>query len=115
MSASRVFIIQRAQFYDKKRRGFVNKYDFSKAARFGELVFLLPPGNLCEDEIPKAVDLIKERLGTFKASDYLLLVGDPVAIAIVGTIVAKTTEDINLLKWDRLEMDYKPLKIKIGD
>lgn len=60
------------------------------------------------------VEELEAKLASFDEDDYLLLVGDPAAIAICAIIAARRTGGlIQLLKWDRQERAYYPLKVHV--
>ncbi len=103
----RVFIVQRPAYYDRERRGWVNKYDMSAAEAYGELVVLLRPGNIYRDGLKSAMDQLREGLATYGPEDHLLAVGDPVAIAAAVAVAAmRNGGRISLLKFDRMDSQY---------
>ena len=54
------------------------------------------------------------KLKNFKPDDYLLLTGDPAIIGVACSIVSDITNGkYNLLKWDRQERKYYPIKINL--
>ena len=113
---SRVFVVQRPAYYDRAKRGWVNKYDFSPAKKHGELVFVLRPGNIFRDRLEAAVQSIKEALSDFSSDDYVLAIGDPVAIAATIMVASgKTGGKVRLLKYDRLSDSYSPYEINVGN
>lgn len=76
------------------------------AEKFGELKVLLPPGNVAYSAGP-TVARLKRGLATFTDEDYLLMVGDPAAIAIAGAVASMINHGrMRVLKWDRQEMQY---------
>jgi len=90
------------------------KFNIMGASEYGNLKFLLDersqmifsPGPL----IFKLKNLIKD----FKPTDYLLLTGDPAIIGVVCCLVSDITNGkFNLLKWDRQEKKYYPIKIDV--
>ena len=92
------------------------KFNIMGAAEYGKLKFLLDersqmifsPGPL----IFKLKNLVKD----FKPTDYLLLTGDPAIIGIACSVVSELTNGkFNLLKWDRQEKMYYPLKINLHE
>ena len=55
--------------------------------------------------------LLDRKLRTFNDDDYLLLAGDPVAIALASAIAARTNGGrLKMLKWDREQNMYFPLE-----
>lgn len=115
----KVFVVQ----VPSRREGgeWVPKYDLSAAEAFGELVWVLPPGNVPIEPGPTVASL-SAAFGAFDfLRDHLLLLGDPVAIArAVAVLCARRSflEDfsgeslpISLLKWDRRADAYQPVRI----
>ena len=50
----------------------------------------------------------------FKPEDYILLTGDPAIIGVACCIVSDMNNgSFNLLKWDKQERRYYPIKINI--
>ena len=57
---------------------------------------------------------LRKLLRNFKEDDYLLLTGDPAIIGVACSIVSDITNGkYNLLKWDRQERKYYPIKINL--
>ena len=57
---------------------------------------------------------LKNLVKDFKPTDYLLLTGDPAIIGVVCSFVSEQTNGrYNLLKWDRQEKRYYPIKINL--
>lgn len=110
--SNKVFVVQRPAYFDHKRRGWVNKYDLTPAEEYGELVFLLPPGNIYKDHLGRAQDGIQAKLQEMTPEDHLLAVGDPVAIAAAVLIAADVTGGpVSLLKFDRLSGKYEAYRV----
>ena len=60
------------------------------------------------------IEKSETNLKDFKAEDYLLLTGDPAIIGVACSIVSDITNGkYNLLKWDRQERKYYPIKINL--
>jgi hypothetical protein len=84
------------------------------ARRYGELVFLLPEQeNLILNAQPVARRLRRALLElNVNPRDYLLLTGDPAAIALTAVLVAELCGGrLNLLKYDRQERRYFPVLV----
>ncbi len=107
---SRVFVIQNPSV---RRKGeWVSKYDLGDAYRFGTLDILLPPGNI--PNVPEAREHVKAKLDTYTLDDFILAVGDPVAISLVSMMASRSTGGaVKLLKWDPRGRFYSAYLIDI--
>jgi hypothetical protein len=109
---SRVFVVQQPSVFDRHARKFVPKYDLAPAAAHGKLVYILGPGNIFKDRMEQATRQIAKVLATFSADDFMLAVGDPVAIAAAVLIAGQRTGGtIQLLKWDRIANAYEAFNV----
>ena len=90
------------------------KINIMSAREYGEFKFLLPEfSQIIFSPGPVAVK-VGIILAIYTTDDYLLLTGDPAIIGIACSIVAdRTNGKFNLLKWDRQEKMYYPLKINL--
>lgn len=112
---SRVFVVQRPSFYCKTRKGWVNKYDLSPAEEFGQLIFLLRPGNLYLPKLQGAINHLQNELCDYTPDDHILLLGDPVAIGLTVMVASGVTGGkVSLLKYDRIEKRYNPYAVDIS-
>jgi hypothetical protein len=106
----RVYAVQVPARRDGPRGGWVEKFDLSPAKEFGEVVRLLPYGNV-PNEPERVHAQLKEALRDFDLDrDYLLLLGDPVAMAQAVSIVSRWGT-FNTLKWDRRTGTYSPYRV----
>ena len=81
----------------------------------GDFKFLLPPDNQIMFSPGPAVKKIKRGLERFNDNDYLLLIGDPAAMAITAACASeKNKGKFTLLKWDRRESTYYPIKVDLN-
>lgn len=91
----------------------VPKFDISKAEKYGRIQCILPPGNMSystDATYKKAC----ENLKSFGPDDFLLLIGDPVAIGLCFTIAAALADGkLQLLKWDNRQLEYKVVNVNI--
>ena len=70
------------------------------AKEFGKLKLLLPPGNIVLSAMP-TVRRLRKGLKEYTSDDYLLLIGDPTAIALAASIASNENAGrVNYLKWD---------------
>lgn len=104
---SKVFVIHQPAVRDRFTGHMRPQHDLSPALRFGEVVDVLPPGSISQD-IRVLKKQIMERLldeGCCR-DDYLLAIGDPVAIVVGAFAMAAFSDRIRLLKWDRRMRGY---------
>jgi hypothetical protein len=98
---SRVYVVQEAP-----------GKNILSAKQYGEFKFILPYGQVPMDPELTIVQMKLKMLG-FTSDDYLLAIGDPVAIAIACSIASIITNcNFTLLKWDKQERTYHPWRIK---
>lgn len=109
----KVYVVQRAAFKNRRTGEWEDKYDMSSATKFGNLVYLLPPGNIAKD-MRETMARLNHRLSDWTIGDYLLAAGDPVAIAAAAMIATHYSRgDINLLKWDGVNKEYNSYEVTI--
>lgn len=108
----RVFVVQRPAYFDRGERKWVDKYDLSSAEVYGELIFLLNPGNIYRDKLDAAIADMRKQLADFGPGDHIMAVGDPVAIAVATLIASEQNGgSISLLKYDRINRSYASYEI----
>tara|TARA_R100000700_G_C3179205_1_gene155449 strand:+ start:3615 stop:3923 length:309 start_codon:yes stop_codon:yes gene_type:complete len=84
------------------------------AVEFGEIDILLPEGQVVFST-ERTIKRLQINLRKYTFEDYLLMVGDPAAIAMAAAVASQiTTGKFKLLKWDRQEKKYYPLIVNIG-
>ncbi len=88
-------------------------HDFRPAAVYGELTHLLGTARLTLSPGP-IVHELRKKLRGFSDADYLLAVGDPVAIGIAAAIAADENNGrVAMLKWEREACAYIAVSFKI--
>jgi hypothetical protein len=86
------------------------KFNLLPAAEYGELQVLLPSGQVMMATAP-TISLLRRALREFSNDDYLLAIGDPIAIGLATAIAAGFNGGkIRMLKWDRQEHRYYALE-----
>ena len=81
---------------------------------YGEVKSLLPELSQIIFSPGPLVFKLRKLLKDFRPDDYLLLTGDPAIIGVACSIVSDITNGkYNLLKWDRQERRYYPIKINL--
>lgn len=95
---------------EPQARGGRPMMDLSPAQEYGEMVFLLPPGPVALSPAPMIRDL-RRALEGFTEDDYLLALGDPVAIGAATAVAAERTGGkVRMLRWDRRDHRYIEIK-----
>jgi len=88
--------------------------DFSDALSFGDIEVLVPAVEQATLSTQPVVRRMLRSLVKFTDEDYLLLAGDPVAIATAAALAAYHNKGrFKVLKWDRLSEKYLPLQVDI--
>lgn len=63
--------------------------------------------------VPETVYLVDEWMEEFNPDiDHLMLIGDPVLIALCANNVAQRFKSFSVLKWNRQTREYIPLKVE---
>lgn len=104
-SKGRVFVVQEAL-----------GRNIMRARRYGTLAPLLPPGHQVVLSPGPMVYRLRKELCSYTSDDYLLLMGDPIAIGTAVAIAAQANQGrVNCLKWDKQEEDYYPVHLDLFD
>lgn len=86
------------------------------ATRFGKMELLLPANHQTVFDSSATVRELKNKLRHFGKQDYLLAVGDPVAIGIACAIAAANNGGrFKMLKWDKQERMYYAVSVDLGE
>lgn len=98
-------------------RVFVPQYDPDKnllpAEQWGELVYMLQPSDTGAG-ISHGLQKLKDHLKDIGPQDFVLLVGDPIAIGVTCALAADYGYGkLNMLKWDRQERKYFKVSLKL--
>lgn len=104
---NRIFVVNEPLQRAPNGDGWMRKINLEPAREHGELVFLLPAGQLPSDPAP-TVDALKRGLAGLCRNDALLLVGDMRAIAWAVAIASSHTGGLlRLLVWDGARRRYE--------
>jgi rubredoxin len=96
-----------------ERAKTVPKHDLSPAAVYGELVVLIKRNQIGIAAQPIIAQL-RHDLRDFNDGDFILAVGDPVAIGLAISVAADLNRGrVNILKWDRQTSAYISLSANI--
>ena len=111
---SKFYVVQNVM--RKQTDGTIRSLDYSKAARFGEVIFLFDGQKQVVMSPQPTIRKLKSVLKDLKDHDYLLLVGDPALIGLTTSVVSYILNGrYNMLKYDRLEKDYFPIRVDINE
>ena len=92
------------------------KINIMGASKYGEFKFLLPEFSQIIFSPGPLIFKLRKSLKDFTTEDYLLLTGDPAIIGVACSIVSDMTNGkYNLLKWDKQERKYYPIKINLHE
>ena len=84
--------------------------DITDATSFGDIEILLPAGEQASYSTQPTIRKLGRKLGKFTDEDYLLLAGDPAAIALAAAVASRANGGrFKMLKWDRQDGKYYPL------
>ena len=107
---SKVYVIQEIP----GTRAGAPKINIMSAREYGEFNFLLPEFSQIIFSPGPLVFKLRKLLQNYQPEDYLLLTGDPAIIGVACSIVSDITSGkYNLLKWDKQERMYYPIKINL--
>ena len=84
------------------------------ASKYGKIIFLLKEGSQVTFSAGYVTEVLRSKLDTFCDQDYLLLIGDPVAIGIAVAMAAHWNQGrVKMLKWDKQKFEYYPVSINL--
>lgn len=93
--------------------GILKTTDLSAAAAYGDLEVLIKSNNIGIALQPLVASL-KHALRNYSDDDYILTVGDPVAIGLASVIAAQANRGrVTFLRWDRQTKRYIKIKVEI--
>lgn len=89
----------------------VTQHDLAPATKHGEMVVLVEHAR--DASFPQSIlRTMRRKLKDFTDQDFLLLVGDPVAMALAVNAAANANRGrVKILKWSRDYGDYYPMQI----
>lgn len=91
-------------------------HDLASAQDFGELVTLLKQAKDQTFAPQPVFRELKQKLKDFTDDDFLVLVGDPVAMALaVNAAGLANNGRVKLLKWSQKHTRYYPIEIDLHD
>ena len=113
MPRGKVYITQDVLKRDKETGIMMPTMDFRKALEYGDLEVCLPEGRLGLVPGP-TIQMLKAKLRDFCDDDYIVAVGDPSVVAMVGAICSEVNMGrFKMLKWDRDSKQYISVSIDL--
>ncbi len=108
-----VYVANEQKFWRDK--ALVPQFDFTDARRYGDVKILEFTSQAFNDQrsIDQSIGEMNKYLADFKEDDYLLAVGDPMAITMAAGILCRRFKCVKVLKWDRHTKSYFPMRIKL--
>ena len=107
-----VFVPQEV-FYKNDKGLMVPKFNIHAASEFGEIKILLPYGNISMAPQPMVVKL-RHQLKDYSDDDFVLPMGDPIAIGAAIAIAAEFNNGrVRLLKW-RGRSGHRYIELKMN-
>ena len=92
------------------------KINIMSASKHGEFKFLLPEFSQIIFSPGPLIFKLRNLLKDYTTKDYLLLTGDHAIIGVACSIVSYMTNGkYNLLKWEKQDRIYYPIKININE
>ena len=92
------------------------KINIMSASKYGEFKFLLPEFSQIIFSPGPLIFKLRSLLKDYITQDYLLLTGDPAIIGVACSIVSDMTNGkYSLLKWDKQDRIYYPIKINLHE
>jgi hypothetical protein len=90
--------------------------NFLAARDFGDITVVLERDAQVTFAAAPTVRKLWTALHKYCDADWIIAVGDPVAIGIACAIAAEVNEGrFNLLKWDRQETTYYPVRVQLKE
>ena len=96
----RVYVVQEPLYRDKAGK-LREKFSLRRAEEYGDICMVLNWSDPHELDARRMLWKARTALRDFQPSDYLLMIGNPTAMAIVAVVAAEMTDGyLQLLYWD---------------
>lgn len=94
----------------------MTNHDMAPATLYGEPIVLLTSQRDQSFTPQITLKLLRDRLKDFCDDDYLLLIGDPVAMALAVNAAAEINDGfVTVLKWSKHHNGYFPIEIDFNE
>jgi hypothetical protein len=92
------------------------RINIMSASKYGKFKFLLPEFSQIIFSPGPLIYKLRQGLKNLTTEDYILLTGDPAIIIVAGSVLTEITNGkYNLLKWDKQDKVYYPIKINLHE
>lgn len=110
----KVFVIHQPAVRDHFTSNMRPQHDLSPALRYGQIIDVLPPGSITQDTNVLTSQIEKRfKEENFSEGDFIIAMGDPIAIVAGALVAARMSATVRLLKWDRRMQGYLPCEINV--
>lgn len=87
-----------------------SRKDYGAAEKFGKLRDIF--SNLGRTyDADKMMEHIRYTMRNYVVGDYLLVVGDPVLVAMVTAVALEHDPEVNFLRWNKFDFCYTPFAV----
>lgn len=110
---SKVYVVQQTM---KKGPGggLVPAFDLTPAIAYGDIELLLESSTLVGIAVKPVLRTLRDKLRDFSDDDYILPVGDPIAMALAINVAMEYNNGrAKVLRWDRREKGYVKLQVEL--
>jgi hypothetical protein len=111
---SKVYVVQEPLRKDRETGLVVPKIDLAYAEPFGEIVIVLDWSDTRKLSATELVWKVRHILADYKPEDYVLMVGSPTAMWLVGAIAAEKADGyVKTLEWDNVHRRYNVFTVNL--
>lgn len=97
------------------QKPFRDDIDLTPALDFGSIEYVLDDNRQIAGDSTRALQKMAFVLQRYTPEDYLLAIGDPVAIGLACCLAARQTGGVfQILKWDRIDQRYYPTFVNLN-
>ena len=82
------------------------------AKEFGSFVFLLKPREVFISP-ENIVDILFKRMKNIENGDYVLLIGDPLAIGLAMLVASELVDMFYVLRWNKHKYEYRKEEVNV--
>lgn len=112
----RVFVVNEPLRRCEGGHGFERFFDLSPALEYGELVYLLPAGQLHAADMAQYMATLRAGLADYTPDDALVPMGDPWAIGAATALAARAAGGtVTVLVWRRRPGKYERITMTLWD